>query len=57
METVEWQKELITAGEYIMKQGGELHFRVTKRGRERIPTISIFPDNYIRCKTETLITD
>ena len=55
MEMIEWQKELIKQAEVIMLKGGELIFKVEKRGPERVPEIFIYPDNKIRCKSEFLI--
>ena len=57
MEGVKWQEELLKQAEKIMIQGGQLHFIVIKRQRERIPEIRIFPENFIKCKTETLVID
>lgn len=52
---VRWEEELIRQAKLIMIQGGELHFRVIKRQRERIPDIRVYPENYIKCKSEILV--
>lgn len=38
----------------ILIKGGELRIVVERRGNERIPIIFTYPENKIRCKTETL---
>ena len=54
MEGVGWREELLRQAEKIMVRGGELNFKVIPRGRERIPEIRCYPENYVRCRTETL---
>lgn len=50
-----WKTSLWKAAEEIMTKGGELKMIVIKRDRERIPEIYVYPDNKIRCKSETLL--
>jgi hypothetical protein len=57
MEVAGWREAIVAAGEHIMRHGGELCFRVVVRGNERLPSISVFPENYIKCKTEILLSD
>lgn len=52
---IAWKEELLRQAQEIMIKGGELRFLVIRRGNERIPEIYSFPENKIRCKTETLI--
>jgi hypothetical protein len=52
---IKWEEELLRQANEIMLKGGELRFVVLRRGEERIPEIYSYPENKIRCKTETLI--
>jgi hypothetical protein len=38
----------------IMIKGGEIRVIVERRGNERVPIIFTYPENKVRCKTETL---
>lgn len=51
---IKWSEELMRQATEVMIKGGELHFRVIKRGLERIPEILIYPDNRVLCDKETL---
>lgn len=52
---VRWKDELWRAANEIMIRGGELKFVVIKRERDRIPEVYTYPENKVRCKTETII--
>ncbi len=52
---IDWREELLSQAQEIMIKGGELRLVVIRRGNERIPEIYSYPENKIRCKTETLI--
>ena len=51
------REEVIRRVDEIMIKGGELKVIVEKRGNERLPTIFVYPDNKIVCKTETLLIE
>jgi hypothetical protein len=51
---IKWSEELMRQAQEIMIKGGELHFKVIKRGNERLPEIRAFPDNFLKCDTEVL---
>lgn len=51
---IEWREELLRQAQEIMIKGGELNFKVLRRGNERIPEIYSYPENKVRCKTEVL---
>lgn len=50
---IKWNEELLRQAKDIMVKGGELKFKVIRRGNERIPEIYSYPENKIRCTTET----
>ena len=52
---VRWKDALWKAANEIMIKGGELHFKVIKRERERIAEVYIYPENRVRCRKETII--
>ncbi len=52
---IKWKEELIRQAQEIMIKGGELRFVVIRRNNERIPEIYTYPENKVRCNTETLI--
>lgn len=52
---IRWTEELLRQAKEIMIKGGELRFVVIRRNDERIPEIYSYPENKIRCNTETLI--
>ena len=51
---IEWQEELLRQAKEVMIKGGEVRFVVIRRNGDRIPEIYSYPENKIRCKTETL---
>ena len=51
---IEWREELMRQAQEVMIKGGELIFKVEKRGNERIPEIFIYSGNKTKCKTEIL---
>jgi hypothetical protein len=51
---IKWTEELLRQAQEIMIKGGELTFKVIRRGNERIPEIYSYPENRVKCKTETL---
>lgn len=51
---IRWEQELIRQAQEVMIKGGELHFKVIVRGKERLPEIHSYPQNYLKCNTETL---
>lgn len=52
---IKYEQELLRQAKEIMIKGGELRFVVLRRGNERIPEIYSYPENKIRCNSETLI--
>jgi len=54
---MDWRDELWKAAKEILKKGGEIRVNVTKRDHKRIIIIQKFPENYIRCKEETVLAD
>ncbi len=52
-----YKDELWKAMKLVLHKGGELRVNVSKRGSQRIVIIQTFPENYIRCDEETIITD
>ncbi len=52
---IRWKEELIRQAQEVMIKGGELRLVVIRRGNERIPEIYTYPENKVRCSTETLI--
>lgn len=52
---VRWKDALWKAANEVMIKGGEVHFKVLKRDRERIPEIYMYPNNKVRCRSETII--
>lgn len=51
---IEWREELLRQAQEIMIKGGELHFKVIVRGKERLPEIHTYPHNFLKCNTEVL---
>jgi len=51
---MKWQEELLRQAKEIMIKGGELHFKVIVRSKERLPEICSYPNNFLKCNTETL---
>lgn len=51
---ISWEEELMRQAKDIMIKGGELRFLVLRRNGDRIPEIYSYPENKVRCKTETL---
>ena len=51
---IRWSEELLRQAKEIMIKGGELKFVVIRRGNERIPEIFTYPENRVKCNTETL---
>jgi len=51
---ITWREELLRQAQELMIKGGELRFLVIRRNGERIPEIYSYPNNKVRCKTETL---
>lgn len=53
----DWKTEFWKAGKEILLKGGQITVNVSKRGQQRIIIIQKFPENYVRCDEETVITD
>ena len=51
---INWEQELCRQAKEIMVKGGELHFKVIVRGKERLPEIRSYPNNFLKCDTEVL---
>ena len=51
---IKWQEELLRQAKEIIIKGGELHFKVIVRGKERLPEIHSYPHNYLKCNIEIL---
>ena len=52
-----YKDELWKACKKALIQGGEVRIIFTKRGNNRIPIITTYLDNYIKCDEETIIQD
>lgn len=51
---INWRDELLRQAQGIMIKGGELKFKVIVRGKERLPEIHSYPQNFLKCNTEVL---
>jgi hypothetical protein len=51
---IKWSDELLRQAQEIMIKGGELHFKVIRRGNERLSEIHTYPTNFVKCNTEVL---
>ncbi len=53
-----WKEELWKQCKRTLITGGEVKIIFTKtQGNNRIPIISVYPDNYTRCDIETITED
>jgi len=54
----DWRDELWKACKETLKTGGEVRIVFMKRNTQsRLPVISIYKENYIKCNEETVIID